>query len=161
MNIFVLHTDPQKAARYHCDKHVVKMILETAQLLSTAHHMLDNSNYANTKLYRKAYYNHPCAVWVRQSDANYKWALNLLRHLLTEFKLRYGGSHSTGEIYKYLTKLPTNIPSKELTPFAQAMPDTYKNKNAVTAYRQYYNNDKRHLFSWTHRPKPHWIMKGI
>lgn len=160
MNIFVLHTDPSKAARYHCDKHVVKMILETAQLLSTAHHMLDNSKYANTKLYRKTHYNHPCAVWVRETDSNYKWTLNLLYELLGEFTHRYNSNHSTAMIYRYLTKLPSHIKTGPLTPFAQAMPDEYKNQDAVVAYRKYYNSDKRHLFSWSKRPKPHWVTKG-
>ena len=110
MNIFALHIHPTLAAKQHCDKHVVKMILETAQLLSTAHRMLDgdetrrpsvsgktetkywvmeNNNMENT-LYRATMMSHPCAIWVRETDANYTWAYNLFVGLCDEYTHRYG-----------------------------------------------------------------------
>ena len=64
MNIFVLDNDPFKAAEYQCDKHVVKMVLETAQLLCSAH---------ETAPYKRTHYNHPCAIWTRSSLSNYMW----------------------------------------------------------------------------------------
>ena len=69
MNIFYLDKNPDLSAQLHCDKHVVKMILEYAQMLSTAHRVLDNSQ----DVYKIAHKNHPCTIWVRENKSNYKW----------------------------------------------------------------------------------------
>ena len=72
MNIFYLDSDPYVAAKMHCDKHVVKMILESAQMLSTAHRVLDGDEYADERgLYKMAHKNHPSTIWVRTSTDNY------------------------------------------------------------------------------------------
>jgi len=162
MNIFALHPNPQVAARWHTDKHVVKMILETAQLLSTAHRILDKDMLSPIKdemLYKKTHWNHPCAVWVRQSVANYNYAYRLLVELLQEFEYRYRHSHKTKLLLDCLKYPPINTPSFDLTPFAQAMPDEFKDPDSVLAYRKYYNDGKAHLHSWSGRPVPPFITR--
>jgi len=86
MNIFILDEDPSAAAKMHCDKHVVKMILETAQMLSTAHRLVDGDEYADrVGLYKAAYPNHPCTVWVREYAGAYLWSYYLLKNLSQEY----------------------------------------------------------------------------
>ena len=145
MNIFVLDNNPRTAAQMHCDKHVPKMILETAQMLSTAHHVY-NTPQANS-VYKKAHLNHPCTKWVRESTANYNWAWSLYHELLVVFNHRRGKNHKSGDIIHHLAHTPP-LPTIGLTTFAQAMPDQYKNVDAVQAYRTYYINDKRSFASW-------------
>ena len=141
MNIFYLHEDPEISAKMHCDKHVVKMIIEYAQLMSTAHRILDgdeyegktkigrrirrwkhpNKNIENT-IYKASHINHPSAVWARTSVANYVWLYNLFEKLCDEYTFRYGKTHAS------ITKLkdalyfhPDNIEDKEgMTTLAQA-----------------------------------------
>jgi hypothetical protein len=159
MNLFVLDKNPYIAAKYHTDKHVVKMIIETAQLLSTAHHILDKKDWVTKYLYKKTHVNHPCAKWVRESSANYQWAYNLLEALLLEYSVRYGKQHSTHRLITYLSWNPETIDFKKgLTPFVQAMPDEFKSDDGIIAYRNYYNGAKRHLFGWKNRETPDWIL---
>jgi len=145
MNIFVLDKDPRLAAHMHCDKHVSKMILETAQMLSTAHHVYNTPQASS--VYKKAYLNHPCTKWVRESIANYNWAWSLYHELLVVFKQRRGKHHKSGGLIHHLAHTPP-LPNIGLTAFAQAMPDQYKNADAVQAYRTYYLNDKHSFASW-------------
>lgn len=143
MNIFVLDTDPQNCARYHCNKHVIKMILETAQLLSTAHHVLDGTSPST---YKKTHPNHPCAKWVRETSANYRWTWKLLDALCEEYTLRYGKKHKTErEQLIPLIVTPKNIKDSPLTPWPQAMPDHHRRPDAVSAYRTYYKAEKSHF----------------
>jgi len=91
LNIFVLDTDVEKAAKWHVDRHVVKMPLETAQMLCTARHELGEA--PERIPYRKAYVNHPCTIWARESYANYKWLCNMGVELCKEYTYRYGKVH--------------------------------------------------------------------
>ena len=91
MNIFFLSLDPAEAARLHCDKHVVKMILESCQLLYCAHWMCGTIMPSNA--YKKTHPNHPCAKWVRESQANYRWLCRLGLELCGEYTFRYGKHH--------------------------------------------------------------------
>ena len=158
MNIFYLDKDPVKAAEYSCDKHVVKMILESAQMLCTAHRVLDGDEYADANgLYKEAYKNHPCTIWARESSSNYSW---LYRHFLAlgmEYEYRYGRKHaSVVKLEDPLSKMPDNITHTSLTPLAQAMPEEYKNEDAIIAYRDYCINEK-HYAKWErNRTKPIW-----
>ncbi len=155
MNIFVLSESTREAARMHCDKHVVKMPLETAQLLCTAHQVLDGENDI---LYKATHINHPCSIWVRLSKGNYFWTYMLFRDLAKEYKHRYGKNHlSWTKLEKWLRFPPKAIPEGSVTPFAQAMPEDCICDDAVTAYRHYYNKHKRHLHNWTNRHVPDWI----
>ena len=156
MNIFVLDKSPQVAARMHCDKHCVKMILETAQMLSTAHRVHDTPQ--SDKLYKKAHLNHPCTKWIRESKANYRWAFDLYFALLLEFSTRRGKDHKSGELRHHLIEVPDGIPDVGPTPFAQAMPDEYKRSSPVEAYRAYYLGEKASIAQWNWgTPMPEWF----
>ena len=157
MNIFVLDNHPYKAAEYHNNKHVIKMILETGQLLSTAHHVLNKEEMLSPLLFRPSHINHGCAVWARESLMNYVWLWNLGQGLLQEYTKRYGRIHARAETLKYLQSWPLNIPQKCMTPFIQAMPDEYKDEDAVTAYRNYYIGAKRHLAQWKTQVPDWWV----
>jgi hypothetical protein len=155
MNIFYLDHDPVKAAEYHGDKHCIKMILESAQLLSTAHQVLDGPN---PNLYKLTHKNHPSAIWARESKANYEWLYSLLEALINEYKFRYGKDHKTIEKLPYLNKPPKNIPDGPFTGPTPAMPEQYiVPGDSLTSYRQYYKGDKSHLFNWTNRNRPDWL----
>lgn len=136
MNIFYLDRDPVEAARMQCDRHVVKMILETAQLLSTAHAELDGESPA----YKPTHKNHPSAVWVRSSAAAYRWAWRHLAALGIEYKNRYGKVHKTiREHLDALYNAPEAIPAGDFVDPPQCMPDECKRDDAVLAYQLYYN----------------------
>jgi hypothetical protein len=157
VNIFILDHDPILSAQYAVDRHVVKMVLETAQILCSTHHMLDGENVPDN-LYKKTHANHPCSVWARKSSANYKWLHNFFRCQHDEFMFRYGKPHLSFTKLSYvLCHAPKNIQPGPLTPFAQAMPDEYRNDDPVIAYRAYYNGEKRELFNWKNRSVPKWI----
>lgn len=174
MNIFFLHCDPEKAARYQCDKHVVKMLLESVQLLYTCHAVL-SSSIAEAPLakgtgkpgYRPVHKNHPCSIWVRKTQLNYRWLCQLAASLAEEYHYRYPNKkdHACEEHVKWLTAnipaalLAPDIPYK-LTKVALAMPDEYKRKNPIQAYREFYKGSKgeRGLLTYTRRPSPHWLI---
>ena len=157
MNIFVLSTATRECARMHVDKHVVKMPLETAQLLSTAHQILDGEN---DLLYRATHVNHPCSIWVRESKSNYIWLYMLFRDLSKEYKHRYGKIHlSWRKLEKWLRFPPKNIPDIGMTPFALAMPDYCKCDDPVQSYRNYYLAEKQHIHSWTNREVPDFLKE--
>lgn len=176
MNIFYLHNDPRICAQQHVDKHCVKMILEYAQLLSTAHRVLDGtltdviSNSGRRKkvytindsrdgiLYSATHINHPSAVWVRQSDTNYKWLYSLFIELMTEYTYRYGKTHATDRLSIALKSPPKNIPQGSFTEPTPAMPDEYKVAgDSVQSYKNYYLGDKKRMFSWKNRETPSWV----
>lgn len=152
MNIFVLDTDHQKCAQYHCDKHVVKMILEHAQMLSVA-------NPCDTS-YKPTHKNHPCTKWVCESYDNYMWLCWLTYHLNQEWQYRYKHkrNHKAFDVILSLPD-PAHLPKRGLTPFAQAMPTQFKVvDDAVSAYRNYYTNSKQDIISYTRRPVPNWLI---
>jgi hypothetical protein len=145
LNIFYLDHDVSECAKAHCDKHTTKMILEYAQLLSTAHYVLDGEVVG----YKPTHKNHPCAVWVRESMLNYNYVFLLFDALLKEYTLRYGKEHSTGRLLGTLASYPKNIPvTTEMTPIAQCMPDDCKGLDPVEAYRTYYRKHKRDIAKW-------------
>lgn len=156
MNIFILDYDIEKCAQYHCDPHAVKMILESAQMLSTAL----RANGID-KGYQPTHVNHPCTMWARSSLSNWKWLRLLAKHLNAEYKHRFdkGNNHASWDLIYSLPDPP--IEDIGLTPFAQAMPDEYKNQDPVTAYRNFYFGEKKELFRWTKRETPHWITKYL
>lgn len=137
MNIFYLDSNPKVAARMQCDRHVVKMILETAQLLSTAHHELDGESPA----YKPTHKNHPSAVWVRSSTKAYQWAWLHLKALGSEYSKRYGKVHKTiAQHLEALREPPRALQGHvEWQEPPQCMPDEYKRLDPVLAYQLYYN----------------------
>ena len=140
MNIFYLHSDPKVAASYFYDKHKVKMILECAQMLCTAHIALGNEDVP----YKKSHLNHPSSVWVRANNENYQWLYNHMLALGEEYTNRYKRTHLTITKCKdILAVAPLNIPTGSFSEPPQCMPDEYKVKNdTVSAYWNYYEQDK-------------------
>ena len=144
MNIFYLHKDPVEAAKLQYNKHVVKMILESAQMLCTAHHeiMGDDANVP----YKRAHVNHPSTIWARRSAQNYVWLYDHFVALAQEYKNRYGKDHlSYTKCEPYLRFLPGGLPYTGFTQPPQAMPDEYKDECSLQAYWNYYINDKKHI----------------
>ena len=160
MNIFYLDRNPMLAARYHCDKHVLKMIVETAQLLSTAWHCLLPVTAAGMDIYKKTHWNHPCAKWVRCSQRNYLWAFNLFCALLQEYEHRYHKVHACNRLVARLCNPPQMLPLGQLEPLGipQAMPDEFKHPDPVVAYRRYYTVGKAKLLKYTNREVPSWVI---
>jgi len=159
MNIFVVEINPTDAAKQLPDKLICKMPLETAQMLSTAHRLLSNEQYCEVKgLYRKAFWNHPCTIWARETHSNYLWLLEHWVALCSEFEQRYGKKHKCiVDLWDGLRNLPSMIPTGSLTDFAQAMPIEYKDvANPVGAYRKYMIAEK-HYAAWNKgTDKPYW-----
>jgi len=176
VNLFYLDTRPERCATLHCDKHVVKMIIEYAQLMSTAHRMLDGIEYQDkTKLgrkirrwkhpnnnmdgvlYKASHINHPTAVWARGSYGNYRYLYDLFCALCDEYTYRYGKVHMTdSKLRQLLEAAPMNIPDRRFYAPPRAMPDDCKKytKNVIQAYHKYYRLYKKDFAKWTNRPVP-------
>lgn len=178
MNIFYLDKDPGVCASMHCDKHVVKMILELGQLLSTAHRVLDGTEYIDNSsgrrikrwkvqenediLYKATHVNHPSAVWVRESNENYLYTFYLFEALSNEFLYRYTKVHKTYVLLReILSSVPENIPHGEFTEPPQAMPEYCRDKSSVNAYRKYYLMEKSSMLNFTRREIPDWIKVNL
>lgn len=153
MNIFVLDENIESCAQYHCDQHVVKMILESVQLLCTA---LNQKGFETP--YRSTHVKHPCTLWVGQSYDNFLWLVELTQALNREYRHRYQKDcdHKSMAVLQTISSL--SYPALGLTPFAQAMPEHYKVPgDAVSAYRNFYRGDKSRFARWTNRSIPAWF----
>jgi hypothetical protein len=146
MNIFYLDKDPEKAAQLQYNRHVVKMILESAQMLCTAHHHYsEEKGYNNSYIpYKKAHYNHPSSKWCRNNSSQYYWLFNHMSALGEEYTKRYGKKHlSITKCFDALKDCPIGMPvDSEFNQPPQCMPDEYKNKCSVQAYWNYYIGEK-------------------
>ena len=174
MNIFYLSEDPVQCAKWHCDKHVTKMIIEYAQLLSTAHRVLDGEHVkvisnsgkrivSNWKLdggsdnvfYKVAHVSHPSNIWVRQSGHHYIYLWRLWHNLCLEYTERYDKTHMTWKkLRSYMSILPQNIPDNGFKEPPQCMPDECKEISAVKAYRKFYKAHKREFATWKTQVPP-------
>ncbi len=166
MNIFVLSKYLKTCAKYHLDAHCRKMIIEYAQILSTAHRILEPENCPDIMYKKISNPNHPCAVWVRESSENYIWLYKLFKYLCREYTFRYGRVHLTEtKLMTILIRVPNGIPNVPMTPFRLAMPDECKifnangSPNAVASYRNYYMMEKGDLCVWTKRDEPRWFLE--
>lgn len=154
MNIFFLHFNARICAQMHLDKHVVKMILETTQLLCSAVHL----SGAYAPCYKLTHKNHPSAIWTRECIENYLWLCELGLELCEEYTYRYGRTHKCEEYLIDLLDRPPPLPSNgSITTPRIAMPDMYKHLDPVTAYRYYYLYDKTDILCWTKREAPEWV----
>lgn len=154
MNIFILDNDPAQAAIYHCDKHVVKMVLESAQMLCT------NLNLAKVETpYKSCHMNHPCTIWARKTRSNFVWLCDLGLSLCMEYTYRYGKVHKSEEVIEYCYSMRDTIQDGELTKFAQAMPEEFKDCDPVKAYRQFYIGEKKDFAVWSKRDIPNWFKE--
>jgi hypothetical protein len=160
MNIFYVNDDPVLAAQDLCDKHIVKMILEGMQMMSTAHHVLRPSAEYLSEILKPTHTNHPCNVWIRKSSDNYRWLHLHTVALCHEYSNRYAKQHRLEDKFVYLDGNPSPIGS--LTPPAQAMPIEFKVYNdPVQAYRNYYINSKSRFAEWRYSPTPAWYSQAI
>jgi hypothetical protein len=158
MNIFILDTNVVKCAEYHLDKHCVKMILESTQLLNNA---LSTHNMSYTPIYKPTHLKHPTSIWAALSIENFDWLTNLALALCNEYTHRYGKIHKCQEMIKYFktSSHRLQIPPRHLMPFVKCMPDQYKVADTVESYRNYYRGDKAYIAKWTKRSVPEWWMK--
>jgi hypothetical protein len=156
VNIFALDINPQLASVYHTDRHIVKMPLETAQMLCTASFISGEK-----RTYKPCFVNHPCNVWARESLDNYYWLAELGIYLCEEYKYRYGREHACLSVIQECYDNVPNILSIGLTKHKLAMPDDCKNEDSIIAYHKYYNSHKTHLFSWKGRQVPYFIKNNI
>jgi hypothetical protein len=161
MNIFFLDENPTLSAQYHVDKHVVKMILETAQLLCGVHHMTVHDTIHDTGQvpYKLSHKNHPCSIWCRESLSNYLYLCELGLELSKEYTYRYGKRHKSQDVIEWCLINKPNIPDIEFTDPAKAMPDEFKVDSVVESYRNYYIGAKSNLAAWKNREKPFWFEK--
>jgi len=148
MNIFHLDKNPKICAEYHCDKHVVKMILETGQMLSTAY---QRHCGIDEQLYKPAYPKHPMTIWVGNSGGNFSWTMKLFEQLLNQYTTRYKKVHKTTRIFDLLHNKHKlwHTWKTEFTPPPLCMPDEYKCDDYVQAYRNYYIGDKKEFARYT------------
>jgi hypothetical protein len=155
MNIFILDKNIKKCALYHCDKHVGKMLLEAAQLLSTVVRLsgLDAG-------YKITHRNHPCTLWTNKSLSNWIWLRKLAKALNNEYRFRFDKTINH-KSYDLIMLLPVpNIIDHGLTPFVQIMPEIYKDNDPVIAYRNYYVWEKGYLLNWgKKRVEPFWVER--
>tara|TARA_B100001057_G_scaffold499484_1_gene610329 strand:+ start:99 stop:641 length:543 start_codon:yes stop_codon:yes gene_type:complete len=177
MNLFYLHEEPEVSAKLHCDKHVVKMIIEYAQMLSTAHRMLDGEQYTDSSsgrkiqrwehsnsnmdkmLYKASHINHPSTRWVRENAIQYQYAYDMFTALCDEYTYRYKRVHLTDKKLRViLDEIPRNCPIGEWSEPPQCMPEDVKVPgDSISAYHKYYRNYKRSFSVWTERPIPEFM----
>ena len=175
MNIFAIDEHPVRAARQMVDKHVVKMILEAGQMLSTSHRVLDGEEYYDRtknnrrikrwrlsderedKLWKASFVGHPCTQWTMESRMNYRWHATHALALCREYTHRYEKIHNSQALIEYLfNREPLNKREGGLTKFAIAMPDQYKVECSVESYRNYYRGEKAYFAKWKYSYKPVW-----
>ena len=182
MNIFVLDRDPEIAAKYHCNKHVVKMILESGQMLCGAHWLsFLHKNGKDLKSFKRvrdaqawlrenmpkhkqppwklSHANHPCSVWTRESKDNYRWHCELGLALCAEYTRRYGKIHKSEQLHNWLTDNVPDIPDIGRTEHPACMPDDCKVDSVVESYKNYYREYKKRLAVWEPRATtPSWFV---
>lgn len=174
MNLFFLSRDPKECAEMHLDKHCVKMIVEYAQLLSTAHRILDGKHSVGLSpngrrqqqwqlegdFYKASHVNHPDAVWCRANNKQYQYLYELFASLCDEYTHRYKKTHATDiKLRNLLSTLPKNIPHGEMIDPPLTMPDQYKVDDAVISYQNLYVGDKAKFAKWTNRRPPQWFVE--
>lgn len=156
MNVFVLHRDPVIAAQMACDKHCIKMIVETAQMLSAV--LIQNGQAAPYKL---THQHHPCTIWAGASAHNYAWLWHHGRALCEEYTYRYERIHKTQQHFDGGLRRAPCIPRLGVTEFAQAMPEEYRDPDPVIAYRKFYLGAKAHFATWKNRDIPAWFQYAM
>jgi hypothetical protein len=155
LNIFLLDQDIERCAQYHCDQHVVKMILESVQIMCTS---LNNLGLETP--YRSTHSNHPCVLWVGESFDNFLWLKDLTLLLNDEYQYRFDTQKNHRSIEVLHSISGYRYARRGLTPFAQAMPVEYRiPDNPVRAYRRFYCAEKSHFARWTKREKPEWFIE--
>lgn len=160
MNIFAVDLDPVVSAQSLVDRHVVKMVLESAQLLCVAH--AATGPVPEGLWSGRGWKNHPCARWTMSSLANYQWLSSHALALSAEYRFRYARTHKleADGMLARLAEICPAIPDIGLTPFAEATGDVHAD-GPVTTYRRYYIESKSHLMVWTEREPPGWVAEEM
>ena len=183
MNIFLLNECPVISAQEQCNKHVVKMILESAQMLSTVHRLCDGVHYYdvsksgrkvsrytltddNELYYKAVHQKHPCVIWTGESKSNYDWHYRHFIALCNEYTFRYGKTHMSDEKMRVLlSKPPKNIPDVGPTKFRLAMaqfPECIVEDDPVESYRNYYVTKLSYVkMVWHKREVPEWFLNKM
>ena len=161
MNIFFLDWDPKKCAKETLDKHIIKQILESTQLLYSVYHLCDPEKLITCPYtpYKLTHKNHPCSIWVRESLSNYLYLCELGLALGEEYTYRYGKTHKSIEVIQWCLSNRPNIKDIGFTTPPLAMPDEYKVDSVVESYRNYYKGAKSTIVSWKNREKPVWFLE--
>lgn len=177
MNIFVLDKDPKIAAHYHCNKHVVKMIVETCQLLTTAYYvsykLTDKNELSDPKEvakfkdyfefpfepYKVTHLHHPCTKWVCKRINNFDWLCKLGLALCNEYEIRYNKVHACKSMITWMKDNTPELPCGYRTKFALAVPNEFKTMDPIEAYRSYYLKYKKHFAEWPTGQVPFWWRK--
>lgn len=158
MNLFILSLDHETNARYHVDKHVVKMGLEATQLLCTVMRERCDIDHG----YKSTYVNHPVTQWVGASFLNFRWTIDYATALFAEYTYRFGKVHATMDVLKGIDQrmgpINAGLPYVDMTPHHLAVSPELKHFEPVLAYRAYYLTTKKRLFKWTKREVPSWIV---
>ena len=155
MNIFMLDSSMDKCVKYHCDKHIVKMPLETTQMVCTIAHRYFIPPYL------PVHAKHPCTLWGGMNKRNFHWLLMFGFALCKEYTFRYGRTHDCEKVlYEAGYECLHYVPHGEYTDPPQAMPDEYKHPDVIEAYRRYYYFEKSRFAKWTKRPKPFFMEEG-
>jgi len=167
MNLFILDSNPEISARYHVDKHILKMPTETAQMVSFVYHDTElwDAHIPDFIMgFSKTHYKHPCSIWMRQSLENFIYACQLGMELYKEYQFRYNKPEKhqrAREIFEFALTNPPKLPKIGLTPFAQAMDDQFIRFTCpIQNYREYYKEGKKHLHSWKNREIPKFLKKS-
>ena len=163
MNIFYLSRDPKEIAKQLCDKHIVKMPLESAQMLSTSWWAKtkynDETKFVLKQIYRPVHIGHPSTVWTMQTEANYLWHYDLFVAMLDEYSRRYNKVHGSSKLLELLKESP--VEGGEFYPPPQCMPDEYKTEDTILAYRNYYINEKARFARYTNGTAPEWLEEYL
>lgn len=156
MNLFIVDYDINKCIQSLPDKHIVKMPVESTQLLCAAYYILDQANGLEGKIYKPSHLKHPCALWAAESSLNWDWLKEYTIKLGEEYTFRYGKSHKSVELAKHLTKPIFN--KTEMTAFVKCVPEEFRELDVVEAYRQYFIYYKQHIKRYTGRDIPSWFI---
>ena len=175
MNIFIVDEDPITSARLLPDKHVTKMILESAQMLSIVFSpwywdcgTVAKVNGEPFKTEKGAFRNHPCTAWAAECQANCAWLIQHACALCTEFRYRYDHKHKLEnslfeckKLFQRVTGNPITV-YREVTSFARAMPEEFKLDTSITdveAYRMYVASKGWPTDNYLRKPerKPEWL----
>ena len=162
MNIFFLDKTPELSAEMLCDKHIPKMLLESAQMLSTAVRKYEKETDTTPlakPIYKSAYPNHPMTKWVGETKGNFEWALENAIYIHEEYRFRFNKNHKSYKVIKNIInfELQAHLPEGDMTTPPQCMPDEYKDNDYVTAYRNYYKGEKEYFAKWEKgRQQPEW-----
>jgi len=162
MQIFILHKDVNINAQFYVDKHVVKILTELCQIISTVYRKNVPDSWIPDFIFKSTHEKHPCVLWCGKNISNFCYCIELAEALYNEYQYRYNKpeKHTRAkQIINYFKMVIPSLPCEPISPFAQAIPEQYKSDDAIESYREYYRKEKRHLFKWTKRPIPEWINR--